>query len=60
MEGDLVVEPVVGVGVGVGDVVGFGVLGSVGVAGDGEGEVGSDIKSFYTYGDDGIWNGDVG
>ena len=31
----LVVQPVVGVGVGVGDVVGFRVLGGVGVAGDG-------------------------
>lgn len=31
----LVVQPVVGVGVGVGDVVGLGVLGGVGVAGDG-------------------------
>ena len=38
--GGLVVQPVVGVGVGVGDVVGLGVFGGVGVAGDGENEVG--------------------
>ena len=52
--GGLVVQPVVGVGVGVGDVVGFGVFGGVGVAGDGEGEVGATRKSVFTDIGDGI------
>ena len=52
--GGLVVQPVVGVGVGVGDVVGFGILSSVGVAGDGEGEVGTTRKSVFTDIGDGI------
>jgi len=34
-EGDLVVQPVIGVGIDVGNAVGFCVLGSIGVMGDG-------------------------
>ena len=43
----LVVQPVVGVGVGVGDAVGLGVLSGVGIAGDGEGEVGAVLESIF-------------
>ena len=54
--GGLVVQPVVGVGVGVGDVVGFGVFGGVGVAGDGEGESTAVGESIFANRDDRIRN----
>ena len=56
--GGLVVQPVVGVGIGVGDVVGFRVLGGVGVAEDGEGEVRAVGKGVFTDFCDGIRDDD--
>ena len=56
----LIVQPVVCVGVGVGNVVGFGVLQGVGVAVDGEGEVGAVVERMVTNCGNGIRNGDAG
>ena len=52
--GGLVVQPVVGVGVGVGDVVGLGVLGGVGIRRDGEGQGGAIRERTVADGRDGI------
>lgn len=55
--GGLVVQPVVGVGVGVGDVVGFRVLGGVGIRRDGEGQDGAIRERTVADGRDGIGDG---